>query len=94
MRVTAKYTGFDPAFTKGARYVFDVKTSFIGHKIKLTGLDRASVNSKRGHDIDHFDMVDFLCSWQIQKITLTAHESNMIALRDDGQYGHSWLDRL
>jgi hypothetical protein len=94
MRVTAKYTGFDPAFTKGARYNFDVETSYFGRKIKITALERASVNSKRGQEVDHFDLVDFVCSWQIQKVTLSAHESNMIALRDDGLYGNSWLDRL
>lgn len=94
MRVLAKYTGFDPAFTKGARYNFDVSTSLIGRKIKITSVERASANSKRGHELDHFDLVDFVCSWQIQKVTLTAHESNEIALRDDNQYGHSWLDRL
>lgn len=93
MRVTGKYKGNDPSFTRGATYHFDVKQHVLGKKISAVNMERRSANQKAGYDLEFVDIVDFLITFQIDKMQLTAHETNMIALRDE-HFGHNWGNRL
>lgn len=93
MRVTGKYRGTDPDFTKGATYHFDVKQHYIGKKLSTTNMERRSANQKAGYDLEFVDLVDFLITWQIDKMELTAEESTEVALRDNHFNGKHWADR-